>query len=244
MHEVSGMPILLGDGERGSAETAIRAKPGQSVHVRFVLPRPDKEKGKPIETGDAVFSIKEPEARTSEFVRRRPAQDEAKLEFGAVVERTVQDFSTGKNSCLSLESGELLSPPQDLISLMQVSDWARKNHVDLVADEDTAGEVSERGERRGLALLDVFYAAPASWDATANDAVKTIPFIEGQLARGNEDKDWLRRSKVRASENSPTTLYIRNRDGKIGILQITGFSENPRGVKIRYKLVKKVDVPK
>ena len=63
MHEVSGLPILLGDGERGTAETAIRAKPGQSVHVRFVLPRPDKENAKPIETGDAVFSIKVPEAQ-------------------------------------------------------------------------------------------------------------------------------------------------------------------------------------
>ena len=156
----------------------------------------------------------------------------------------VQDFSTGKNCCLSLESGELVSPPQELKSLVQISDWARKNHVDLFADEDPANEVSERGERRGLALLDVFYVGPASWDATASDAVKTIPFYEGQLSQVNQDKDWLRQSKMRASEYSPTTRYIRNRDGKIGVLEITGFTDNPRGVKIRYKLVKRADVPK
>jgi hypothetical protein len=30
---------------------------------------------------------------------------------------------------------------------------------------------------------------------------------------------------------------VESRTGETGLLQITGFTENPRGVKIRYKLV-------
>jgi hypothetical protein len=37
---------------------------------------------------------------------------------------------------------------------------------------------------------------------------------------------------------SPDTFYIRTCDNNYGLLQITGFTENPRGVKIRYKLVR------
>jgi hypothetical protein len=40
-----------------------------------------------------------------------------------------------------------------------------------------------------------------------------------------------------AIANGPDTYYFRTRDDAWGILQITGFTENPRGVKIRYKLV-------
>lgn len=36
----------------------------------------------------------------------------------------------------------------------------------------------------------------------------------------------------------PTTFLFQTREGSIGILQITGVNDNPRGVKIRYKLVR------
>jgi hypothetical protein len=37
--------------------------------------------------------------------------------------------------------------------------------------------------------------------------------------------------------NSSKTWFFQTREGSMGILQITGFTENPRGVKLRYKLV-------
>jgi hypothetical protein len=40
-----------------------------------------------------------------------------------------------------------------------------------------------------------------------------------------------------ARSDEPTTWLFKTREGGMGILQITGFTENPRGVKIRYKLV-------
>jgi hypothetical protein len=36
------------------------------------------------------------------------------------------------------------------------------------------------------------------------------------------------------------TYYFRTREGVSGLLQIAGFTDTPRGVKIRYKLVQKV----
>jgi hypothetical protein len=37
--------------------------------------------------------------------------------------------------------------------------------------------------------------------------------------------------------NAPAVWLFKTREGGTGILQITGFTENPRGVKLRYKLV-------
>jgi len=39
------------------------------------------------------------------------------------------------------------------------------------------------------------------------------------------------------SATLPQTFLFRTFAREIGLLQITGFTENPRGVKIRYKLV-------
>ena len=39
------------------------------------------------------------------------------------------------------------------------------------------------------------------------------------------------------------TYYFRTREGTSGLLQITGFTDNPRGVKIRYKLVQNGNSP-
>jgi len=42
-------------------------------------------------------------------------------------------------------------------------------------------------------------------------------------------------------EGYPVTQFFRTREAAVGILQITGISDNPRGVKIRYKLVQAAD---
>jgi serine/threonine protein kinase len=169
-----------------------------------------------------------------------------KYEFGPVVERTVQDIATGKNCCLKLETGELVTPPAGMKDMDQLSKWARKNGVDLVADEDPANEVSPGGRRRGLTTFDMFYIGPASWKGTTpKEAVDAIPFYEGQMRRGDRDYDRdLAHSPIRLTEYETSTLYIRTRTGKIGLLQIDGFTDNPRGVKLRYKLVNRIDPPK
>ncbi|QDT28379.1 Serine/threonine-protein kinase PrkC [Gimesia panareensis] len=60
-HEIRGLPIRLGDMERGQAETVIQAKPGQSVRVRFTLPNYADNNAPPLKTGEIRFSMAEPE---------------------------------------------------------------------------------------------------------------------------------------------------------------------------------------
>ena len=43
--------------------------------------------------------------------------------------------------------------------------------------------------------------------------------------------------------NGPTTYGFQTRESAVGLLQILGFAENPRGVKIRYKLVRGTPMP-
>lgn len=59
-HEIRGLPIRLGDMERGQAETVIRAKAGQSVRVRFTLPNYADKNAPPLKTGELPFSMAEP----------------------------------------------------------------------------------------------------------------------------------------------------------------------------------------
>jgi hypothetical protein len=58
VHEVRGAPMVLGEIQHGAAATVLRAKPGQTVRLRFVLPNYGAAKGeKPLQTGEVVFSM-------------------------------------------------------------------------------------------------------------------------------------------------------------------------------------------
>ena len=57
VHEIRGMPIVFGDVERGSAETAIAAHAGQSVRVQYRLSNFGDPDAPAMLTGEAVFSI-------------------------------------------------------------------------------------------------------------------------------------------------------------------------------------------
>jgi hypothetical protein len=46
---------------------------------------------------------------------------------------------------------------------------------------------------------------------------------------------------ISSTNSLPLALEFRTPKGLVGLLQILGFTENPRGVKIRYKLVQPPD---
>ncbi len=51
--------------------------------------------------------------------------------------------------------------------------------------------------------------------------------------------------RVKFGKDNPTlyTFGFKNRDGRLGLLQVTGFTDNPRGVRVRYKLVQNATPP-
>lgn len=74
---------------------------------------------------------------------------------------------------------------------------------------------------------------PGDWqDLRAEQAVqylsKATHFIEDDLGHGDIRK-----------EPPDTTHIFKTREGGVGIIQIVGFTNNPRGVKIQYKMVQK-----
>jgi hypothetical protein len=75
--------------------------------------------------------------------------------------------------------------------------------------------------------------APAIADGLENASPADIWYNWNLMV--NEPK--ARTTLIKPPANGTDTYYFRTRDDTWGVLQITGFSENPHGVKIRYKLV-------
>jgi len=56
-HEIMGLPILLGDVDRGAAETVVRAEAGQSLRIHFELSNVGQDHRASISTGEVLLSI-------------------------------------------------------------------------------------------------------------------------------------------------------------------------------------------
>ncbi len=69
------------------------------------------------------------------------------------------------------------------------------------------------------------------WDITATNLVKrieTVPSAENKATRLADKRDEV-----------PKTFLFQTREGRIGVLQILGFTKTPNGVKIRHKMIEK-----
>ena len=151
--------------------------------------------------------------------------------FGPVVERVVADSKAPFQSdaerakalmMIDFDTGSLLAGPAAVWAQntdVQKS-WMQTNGVDAL------GAILQAN---GLVCLDMKVAAvPASvWDETSALAVSS------QLAGVKAQETVV----LSGQEGLLSTWLFQTREGGKGILQITGLSDNPYGVKIRYKLV-------
>ncbi len=151
--------------------------------------------------------------------------------FGPVIERVVNDISTGRDCFLNLDTGEMLTPKTELGDRWEdLHAWATEHNADVVADED-----GYAGGQRGLTLFDGFAAGPHQWDeATAESVIKAVRAIAHGMSKHPSPLPF---SKMRAAKGTTPVFIFKTRQGRIGILQILALTDDPRGVKIRYKLV-------
>ena len=163
------------------------------------------------------------------------AAQKTQPKFGPVVERVLIDPDvTRENETLNLLSGELSSAEQGvpgdggqrLIRLLN-------SEGDVFADFDNF--VSGRWAliTHGLKLSDL---TPPQWETATPAALGlalTAPSAVQHVAPPELPGATL---YVFPNEILPLTFAFETRRGDRGILQITGFTENPRGVRIRYKL--------
>ena len=146
----------------------------------------------------------------------------AKLSFGPIIERVVNDDRPGAtNFLIDLDSGRLVTPPSPKEADWN---WTLANGIDAIGD--TSANVRGLLSTGGTVVLPVVGDA---WESFSVSDVRQIVVplsstLQGGVAMPGKDP-------------LPATFVFKTREDRIGLLQITGFTNNPPGVIIRYKLV-------
>ncbi|MGA2615986.1 MAG: protein kinase [Thermoguttaceae bacterium] len=217
----------------------VKVKPGKFT-IRFGLNFPDIKGGPDesypldwrgdLETAPVTVDVKAPAAPVA---AQQPS-------FGPVIERVVNDPQATREKCaLNLDSGELTALPAaitlktrtDSPELREAMAWARSNHIDAVATVTMDKEKPIKGGVLGLDLP----AIPVANDVW--DQITTTQLAEQLKGRLSGWGFIPQVADLVTDGKFPATYLFQTRAGRMGILQVTGFTDNPRGVKIRYKLV-------
>ena len=148
--------------------------------------------------------------------------------FSEVVELTVNDDGEKINMFADLDAGKLVTPPDTLNNNDEnaVLRWIKENGIDVMGE--TASSV------HGLIDFNMYAARVDNylWDAGP------LEFTDRLMVRIDDPV-------LLSVENLlPVTYLTKTSEYKMGILQILGFVENPKGIKIRYKLLNKEAAPK
>jgi hypothetical protein len=173
-----------------------------------------------------------------------------KSSFGPEIERVVNLEPPGTNSALDLDSGRFVSlaPIASLLNATNEDDHAwemydqfmNKNGVDVIGRTNMSwtsmsltSTNSHNVTLNGLLCSHGTWAyevISSEWDEA--DAKKVTNFY---INRAFENR------LISGVGDLPKTYIVKTREGGMGLLQITGFTDNPRGVNIRYKLVRQTN---
>jgi hypothetical protein len=154
-------------------------------------------------------------------------RDDRRL-FGPPVERTVQDDTTGSDMFLDLDTGRLLTPPLEVLANEdRLLPWAREAGADVMAESHV-----------GLIGFDLVQIPDAeiAWDAEPQIVEMIGRLLELDHPRVEVVLD--RRNLMPGREADRATYWFRTREGATGLLQIVGVSEDPKGLTVRYKMVR------
>ena len=193
--------------------------------------------------------------------------------FGPVMERTIYDYKSGKDWLLNLKTGETFSLPSGLTwekNSSAIWEWAHQHGVHVMGYTVFSQKWHEGDPVPGIEALDQRYGMPvaskrglygfemqAAIMQAQGLAFETITPLEISNtlqtlivpAKGNNIGPFLPQFAGMAWhgdtwQGTDDYLYaFQTDDGQSGALQITGFTNHPPGVKIRYKLVENSSVP-
>jgi hypothetical protein len=167
------------------------------------------------------YKLVDPESATA----LAPAGAKTMPGFGPVIARVLPVNGLGYSDTLDLDLGTIVATPMPQPPLTWTS-------VDLPA---------------GIMVIPVTEASPTVVVATAA-AIAPLPpgdeYWNGSIgladAKGMAGSTVVESQTVQASgfDNPPHNFMFKTKGGKTGLLQVTGFTENPRGVQVRYKLLR------
>lgn len=252
--QCAGLSFQSSDKAPSSAGYVAQAPPGRyTLRMRFRLPGDDVPfpanagvwHGE-LETGPVTIEVKDPATQPV-----APVADSIWSSIlGPAVERTVNDLQTTHENCaLSLDTGKLVPVPANITldtltnpaAQSDAIDWARDNQVDAIAFVTAQGD---RMVKCGLLCpgFRVLRAENSKWDPDTADPRMLKEDFEEALHNFNKIPPI---ADVSATGEFPANyLILDTRTHRRGILQILGVAENPRGVKIRYRLVEGAPVKK
>ncbi|MEO7297938.1 MAG: WD40 repeat domain-containing serine/threonine protein kinase, partial [Verrucomicrobiota bacterium] len=188
-------------------------------------------------------------------------RDSFNASFSPVIERELSGNESLSNSFLDLDTGRVLSASKELVESLRakgqlnggypqvrgvIRDWMRSNGVDVVLRPLSKPSLQIKGigvfsHTNELSVTQVGgfnnrlgegkQAQPQAFDSiSAERVLRTSKLIEEAFAEVPDDD--------RVFEFIPEQVFaFKTREGRAGILQVTGFNEKQRRVKIRYKLV-------
>jgi predicted Ser/Thr protein kinase len=160
------------------------------------------------------------------------ADQSVKSDFGPVRERVVNDLDEGQGmEALEFSTGKLVSIPAEASrDGRAMRAWFNDNRFDLLADfaKNRWALMS-----KGLLLREL---PDRRWDEVKSEQ------IEQRLGEENTTLEVLERGGQKfyllTQESKPPLLFaFKTEGGDRGVLEITDFVENPRSVKLRYKLI-------
>ncbi len=184
-----------------------------------------------IPAGLILLAITLPALNRAKVKMQQPSEaSHVSMTFGPAVERVLNDLDENRgNEALNLTSGQLLSLPADFgqrTAEARVA-WLDSNRVDLLVDfaRDRWALLT-----RSMKFCDLPNEA---WNSPHIEFGGQWPDSEVLEKReGHGDTFYLLPTNVQP----PLTFAFLTSRGEQGVMQITGFAENPRDVKLRYKM--------
>ena len=192
-----------------------------------------------------------PAASIQTPVANKSRTSAGKRQFGPAMERVINATSVHTNSFLDLDSGELITPPDQIAAdfgpedtagdwtsrffgdkATRMKEWPDTSGADIMVG---AGHTSGPGEDKGLTMFGGLSLAFVNWDTSAEDIVKTIQNAEEQIPKATSEP--MPFSFMRPGTELPKSFAFKTREGTVGVLEILAFIEQPRGVRVRYKIV-------
>jgi serine/threonine protein kinase len=169
------------------------------------------------------FSEQEVEGFVKTLLRNRDGASSAAapgptLSFGPVLERTVNDDNAlVGNFLIDLDRGLLFTPPKELKDKAALTAWMTENGIDALA---------KRQRFFGIDMM-VVPVPEEQWETITPESVRE------QLPAGKPNSP-----SLMGDGRLPAVYLFRTREGGTGILQIVEATDKPKGLKIRYKLVR------
>jgi tRNA A-37 threonylcarbamoyl transferase component Bud32 len=192
----------------------------------------------------APFFVRRNDQLVSERIARPSPESQIHVEpvpgFGPVMERVLLDvWEKAGDEALDLRTGNFLSLPKHQPASGDVLPaWLQTNRVDLIAARP-AGRfqlVCIKTKLSDFSSERWSDAMPAECITALKSGTTLQSLDEGDMDDVTA-KTGMVVYRLPPEIQRPQTLAFQTRDGISGLLQITGFTENPHGVKIRYKLV-------